>query len=67
MGSYLRYPVLVLLWMVALMSGVLSIARELYGMYSGQLPPRSLFWSCAWIAFVVSAAILWVIEHRSTN
>jgi len=44
-----------------------QLARELYGMYSGQLPPRSLFWSCTWIAFVVSAAILWVIEHRSTK
>lgn len=46
------------------MSGSLSIFRELYGLYHGTVPPPSLFWSCARIAFFVSAAILWGIEHR---
>jgi hypothetical protein len=32
-------------------------------MYSGTIPPRSLFWSCTWIAFVVAVTILWTIEH----
>jgi hypothetical protein len=64
MLTYLKYPLLIVVWMIALMSGILSIAREVYGLYSGTLPARSLFWSCVWIAFVVSAAILWAIEHK---
>jgi hypothetical protein len=64
-GSYFRYPLYVFLWMVALMSGTFSLFRELYGMYLGTVPARSLFWSCTWIAFVVSAAILWAIEHKN--
>jgi hypothetical protein len=60
--SYLRYPICVLLWVVVLTSSGSSLFRELYGIYSGALPARSLFWSCAWIAFVVSAAVLWAIE-----
>jgi hypothetical protein len=67
MLSYLRYPFLILLWVIVLMSGVLSIGRELYGIYVGQVPPRSMFWSSSWVAFVISAAILWVIEHRSVS
>ena len=63
--GYLQYPLSVLLWVVALMSGGFSIFRELYGIYSGTLPARSLFWSCVWIAFVVSAAILWAMEHKA--
>jgi hypothetical protein len=62
--SYLRYPVLVILWVVALMSGVLSIVREVYTMYSGQLPAKPLFWSCIRLAFMLSAAILWFLEHK---
>lgn len=64
MRDYLRYPLLLILWLVALMSGAFSIFREVYGIYSGVIPPRSLFWSCTWIAFVVSAAILWCLEYR---
>ena len=67
MGSFWKYPFQVGLWVTALMSGAFSIFRELYGMYSGTLPPRSLFWSCTWIAFVFSAAILWMIEHQDKN
>jgi hypothetical protein len=63
MADYWRFPFLTLVWVVALMSGAFSIFRELYGMYSGTIPPRSLFWSCTWIAFVVAVTILWTIEH----
>ena len=63
-SSYFRYPIYTILWVVALMSGVFSLFREMYGLYSGTLPARSVFWSCTQIAFVASAAILWIIEHR---
>jgi hypothetical protein len=46
------------------MSGSLSIFRELYGLYLGAVPPRSLFWSLMIVAYIVSAAILWVDENR---
>jgi hypothetical protein len=62
--SYLRYPLLVIVWVVALMSGALSIVREIYTMYSGQLPAKPLFWSCARLAFIFSAAILWYLERK---
>lgn len=54
----LRYLLKFVVFVVALMSGILSIVRELYGLYHGALPPQNLFWSCTWIAFVVSAGIL---------
>ncbi len=63
-STYLRFPLAIALWMVYLISGVLSIAREVYGMYSGSVPPRSVFWSSTWIAFAMSTIILWVIEHK---
>jgi hypothetical protein len=63
-GSYFRYPLYAFLWVVALMSGMFSLFREMYGLYSGTLPARSVFWSCTQIAFVVTAAILWVVEHK---
>ena len=63
--EYLRYPLLVLLWVVALMSGILSIGRELLGIYRGnQVVPRTLFWNCVIIAFVISGGILWFLEHQ---
>jgi hypothetical protein len=49
------------------MSGALSLLREAYTIYSGQLPARPLFWACTRIAFVVSAAILWGLEHRTVR
>jgi hypothetical protein len=60
--SYLRW----FRWLpvtVALMSGSLSLVREVYFFSSGILPPRSVFWTCAWIAFVISAALAWGQEH----
>jgi hypothetical protein len=65
MLSYLRFPALVSVWMVALMSGILSLYRELYGLYVGTLPPRSVFWSSFYFAFVISAAVLWGLEHKA--
>ena len=62
--TYLRYPLVMTLWIIALMSGVFSLFRELYGIYSGVIPQRSLFWSSTWIAFILSAASLWALEHK---
>ena len=63
-SSYLRYPLLIVLWVVALMSGVLSLARELYGLYVGVIPQKTLFWSFLWLAFVISASALWALERK---
>ena len=62
-----RYIVPVILWTVAIMSGAMALLRELYSMYSGQLPARPLFWSCLRIAFGASLLLLWVREHQTTN
>ena len=61
----LRNTFKLVLFMVALMSGILSLVRELYGMYAGNLPPRNLFWSCTLIAFVISSFILWWRENKA--
>src|SRR6266404_5809566 len=63
--DYLKPLFKIFVWMVALMSGSFSIIRELYGIYVGIIPPRSLFWSFVIVAFVFSAGTLWVIEHRA--
>lgn len=50
------------------MSGVLSIAREVLSIFfPDKIPPRSLFWNCVVIAFIISAAILWFIEHQKVE
>lgn len=65
MWDYLRYPLLVLLWAVTLMSGILAILREALTIYRpNETHPRSLFWNSIVIAFVISSGILWVIEHQ---
>jgi hypothetical protein len=47
------------------MSGILSILREVLAIfYPNQVPQRSIFWNCVIIAFIISAIILWIIEHR---
>jgi len=48
---------------VALMSGIFSLCRELYGIYGGHILPKTLFWSFVWIAFIVSSTIAWFQEH----
>lgn len=60
----LEYLLHLLLWVVALMTGFLSILRELLSIYRPKQGPRSLFWNCIIIAFVISASILWFIEHQ---
>lgn len=53
------------LW-IAIMSGSLSVFREAYGIFVAQpVDSKSIFWQCAWIAFVVSAAIAWWQEHHA--
>jgi hypothetical protein len=52
-------------FMVALMSGALSLARELYLIYNPHaMHPANLFWHCVWIAFISSSVIAWVAEYR---
>jgi hypothetical protein len=51
--------------MVAVMSGVLAIFREVIGIYRGEsISQRSLFWHCVLIAFVLSAAIVWFQQNQ---
>lgn len=64
MFSYLSYFKIVLL-VVAFMSGILSLFREILLIYRPEVvPERVLFWRCMWIAFIISAVTLWGIEHR---
>lgn len=50
------------------MSGILSLGRELLAIYKPKgVPKRSLFWSCLFIAFIISSGILWCIEHQKVN
>jgi len=52
-------------FMVALMSGVLSLGRELYLIYNPYaIQPANLFWHCVWIAFVLSSVTVWTAEYR---
>jgi hypothetical protein len=68
MPAYLRYILEFLLWAVALMSGVLAILREVLAVfYPNYVSARSLFWNCVIIAFIISAAILWGMEHKKVN
>jgi hypothetical protein len=63
-----RHALKILVIVVALMSGVLSLVRELVGIYApGKVPQASLFWRCTWIAFILSAAIVWYTEHKKVR
>lgn len=47
------------------MSGILAILREALSIFYPNLAPqRSLFWNCVIIAFVISASVLWAMEHQ---
>lgn len=49
------------------MTGVLSIVRESFSLFSETPNPsfqKNLFWSCVWVAFIVSSFAAWVIEHK---
>jgi hypothetical protein len=64
--SYLSWLQIVLI-MVALMSGILSIIRELISIYApNRVVGGSLFWRCVWVSFIISAVLLWGIEHGHT-
>ena len=55
---------LIIPFWVALMSGALSLVREIAAtFYPDKIPPSQLFRLCSWGAFVVSAAWAWWIEH----
>ena len=50
------------------MSGPLSLFREIMIIYRpDQAQPRSLFWSCILIAFIISSAILLIKQHKKIN
>lgn len=52
-------------WIVAIMSGILALVREALQIYRPEkIRPRSLFWNCVVIALIISAGILWFIEHQ---
>ena len=54
--------------MVGLMSGALSIVREyLLFAFPEKYKEASLFWASVRIAFILSAATAWIIEHNLLN
>ena len=57
--KWIRLPSL----MVVFMTGALSLLREVYGIYRGAIPPATVFWRCVWIAFILSALVVWLEEH----
>jgi len=54
----------IIIWVIGIMSGVLSLYRELYSLYRGTLPSQNVFWTCARIAFVLSVALVFGEENR---
>lgn len=55
----------IFLVVVALMSGALSLVRELLLMYrGGQIQAPSLFWRCVWVAFILSMIAALVMQYR---
>jgi hypothetical protein len=61
--SYLSWFQIVLL-MVGLMSGILSLFREVILIKNPEkAKDHYLFWRCTFIAFIISSAVLWVTEH----
>lgn len=55
---------------IGLISGGLGVAQQIVLLYTDNPSPiwqRQLFWSIVWIAFVLSAIVAWVIEHRKVR
>lgn len=52
--------------MVGLMSGILSLGRELATLNHKKIT-NAKFWACVRIAFVLAAASLWYTEHQRAN
>jgi hypothetical protein len=58
--------IFVILCVVALMSGILSLYREVAGMYfPNAVLGKDLFWSCTRVALAASLVALWVRERKS--
>jgi hypothetical protein len=52
-------------FVVGLMSGPLSLVRELYLIYNpNAIQSAALFWHCVWIAFILSAVLVWIAEYK---
>lgn len=49
------------------MTGIFSVGMQVYSFYFPRIPPRSLFLSCTWIAFVISAFLAWMGEYQNTK
>src|SRR5271170_1118433 len=55
----------VVVFMVALMSGVLSIIREAIDLFfPNRFSHTSVFWRCVWVSFIISMMFLLYDEHR---
>jgi hypothetical protein len=63
--TYGRFGWKVFALAIAILSGVLSVVREAIVIISGRPPQTSLFWSWVLIAFIVSAAIVYVREYKT--
>ena len=64
MLEFLRWPFLIFIWTVSIMS-TLGILREVAGIFwPNILEPKPIFRACVLIAFIVSAFTLYYIEHQ---
>jgi hypothetical protein len=53
--------------MVAFMSGILALIREFLLIHRpDRINEKFLFWRCVMIAFILSSATLWILEHHQT-
>jgi hypothetical protein len=64
--NYLSLFKVVPIW-AAIMTGSLSLVREAVTLFAQSPDPiwqKNIFWSCVWIAFIVSAITAWVLKHQ---
>jgi hypothetical protein len=60
----MNHTVNLLLVVIGLLSGVLSVLREIQEMYlPPKIPKKKHFWAVVRIAFVIAAVVLWCDEH----
>jgi hypothetical protein len=65
-SKYFGWLKVVPLW-VGLMTGLLSLVREIAVTFVDSPNPlwqKKVFWSCVWIAFVISSIWAWIQEHN---
>lgn len=62
--SYARWPLMVILFTLSLLSGISSVVERLIVTYRGETKPLTWFWFSVWVCFVISAYALWFLEHR---